>query len=169
MTLDEFRAYLAKPGVPLSEAEITAFEKDIGTSLPDDYRAFLQSVNGGWVGGALLITGTTADGEPIDSDLHHIGGLRSEPHMDLRAARATYQDWLARIPRELIWIMDDSCGNAICLGIAGDARGKVYFWDHELEPDLDETDGTIEGMGNISLIAHSFASFFSGLQLAARV
>lgn len=169
MTIEEFRAYLAKPGTLLSEAEITAFEKDIGTTLPDDYRSFLQTVNGGWVGGALLISGTTDDGDPIDSDLHHIGGLRSEPHMDLRAARATYQDWLARIPRDLIWIMDDSTGNAICLGIAGDARGKVYFWGHELEPDLDETDGTIEGMGNITLIAHSFASFFSGLQLAARV
>lgn len=169
MTLDEFRTYLAKPGAPLSEVDITAFEKDIGTSLPDDYREFLQAVNGGWLGGALLISGTTAEGEPFDSDLHHIGGLRSEPHMDLRNQRAAYQDWLARIPRELIWIMDDSTGNAICLGIAGDARGKIYFWDHELEPDLDETDGTIEGMGNISLLAQSFASFFSGLQLAARV
>jgi hypothetical protein len=169
MTLDEFRAYLAKPGTPLTEAELVAFEKEIGTSLPDDYRAFLQAVNGGWVGGALLISGTTSDGDPIDSDLHHIGGLRAEPHMDLRNQRATYQDWLARIPRDLIWIMDDSTGNAICLGIAGDARGQVYFWDHEREPDLDETDGTLEGMGNISLLAHSFASFFSGLQLAARV
>ncbi len=169
MTLDEFRAYLAKPGTPLPEAEIVAFEKEIGTSLPQEYRAFLQAVNGGWVGGALLITGTTSDGEPIDSDLHHIGGLRAEPDMDLRNQRATYQDWLARIPRDLIWIMDDSTGNAICLGIAGEARGKVYFWDHELEPDLDETDGTIEGMGNISLIAHTFATFLSGLQLATRV
>ena len=68
-----------------------------------------------------------------------------------------------------IWIMDDSTGNAICLGIAGDARGKVYFWDQEREPDLDETDGTIEGMGNISILAHTFATFFAGLQLAARV
>jgi hypothetical protein len=169
MTLDEFRAYLAKPGTPLTEAEIAAFEKEIGTNLPGDYRAFLRDVNGGWLGGALLISGTTADGEPFDSDLHHIGGLRAEPHMDLRNARSVYQDWLARIPRDLIWIMDDSGGNAICLGIAGEARGQVYFWDHEREPDLDETDGTIEGMGNISLIAHSFATFFSGLQLASRV
>lgn len=169
MTLDEFRAYLAKPGTPLSEGEIAAFEKEIGNGLPHDYRAFLQTVNGGWVGGALLISGSTANGEPIDTYLHHIGGLRAEPHMDLRNQRATYQDWLARIPRDLIWIMDDSGGNAICLGVAGDARGKVYFWDHELEPDLDETDGTIEGMGNITLIAHSFETFFAGLQLAARV
>ena len=169
MTLDEFRTYLARPGIPLSEAEVVGFEKDIGIDLPGDYRAFLKVVNGGWVGGALLISGTTADGEPIDSDLHHIGGLRAEPHMDLRTARSTYQDWLARIPRDLIWIMDDSTGNSICLGIAGDARGKIYFWDQEREPDLDETDGTIEGMGNISLLALTFATFFSGLQLAARV
>jgi hypothetical protein len=65
--------------------------------------------------------------------------------------------------------MDDSSGNAICLGLAGEARGQVYFWDQEREPDLDETDGTIEGAGNVSLIAHSFETFFSGLQLATRL
>ncbi len=168
MTLDEFLTYLAKPGGALDDAAIAAFEAEIGTGLPDDYRAFLQAVNGGWLGGAVLVHGATPDGEPIDTDLHHVGGLRSEPPMDLRNARATYQDWIARIPRDLIWIMDDSGGNAICLGIAGDARGKVYFWDHELEPDLDDWDGTLEGTGNISLLGHSFATFFATLQVATR-
>jgi hypothetical protein len=169
MTLDQFMTYLAKPGAPLSDAEIAAFEAEIGVRLPDDYRAFLQAVNGGALGGALLIHGATADGDPFDTDIQHVGGLRPEPQLDLRNARSVYQDWVARIPRELIWIMDDSSGNAICLGLAGEARGRVYFWDQEREPDLDETDGTIEGAGNVSLIAHSFETFFSGLQLATRL
>ena len=169
MTLPEFMTYVAKPGGALDDAAIAAFESEIGAALPADYRAFLKAVNGGWVGGALLISGQAADGESIDADVHHIGGLRAEPHMDLRTARATYQDWIARIPRDLIWIMDDSCGNAICLGVAGKARGKVYFWDHEQEPDLDDWDGTLEGAGNITLIAHTFDTFFKGLQVATRV
>jgi enoyl-CoA hydratase/carnithine racemase len=95
MTLDEFRAYLARPGTPLSEADIVAFEKEIGIGLPDDYRAFLQAVNGGWVGGALLISGATADGEPIDSDLHHIGGLRAGLPAE---TRRNYKYGIQRLP-----------------------------------------------------------------------
>lgn len=58
--------------------------------------------------------------------------------------------------------MDDPFGNAICLGISGNERGKVYFWDHEMEPD-DDWDGRLETAGNVQLIADSFTEFVAGL------
>jgi hypothetical protein len=57
--------------------------------------------------------------------------------------------------------MDDPGGNAICLGIRGPHRGKVYFWDHEEEPDPDEWDGQVETAGNLEVIAESFAEFLA--------
>jgi len=60
--------------------------------------------------------------------------------------------------------MDDPFGNAICLGVSGNHRGKVYFWDHESEPDPDEWDGRVETAGNVQLLADSFAAFVGGLR-----
>jgi len=60
--------------------------------------------------------------------------------------------------------MDDPFGNAICLGIAEKYRGRVYFWDHENEPDEELWDGEVDTAGNITLIANSFTDFVAGLQ-----
>jgi hypothetical protein len=48
--------------------------------------------------------------------------------------------------------------------IPGEHRGRVYFWDHENEPDLDEWDGAVETAGNVRLLANSFTDFVAGLR-----
>jgi hypothetical protein len=60
--------------------------------------------------------------------------------------------------------MGDPFGNAICLGVTGRWRGKVYFWDHDSEPDLDEWDGSVDTAENITLLAHSFTDFVARLR-----
>ena len=94
----------------------------------------------------------------------HIGGFREESYFSLESSRDTYQSDGLRIPKELVWITDDPFGNAICLSILAEHRGRVYFWDHENEPDADKWDGSIETAGNIDLLANSFKDFLSGLQ-----
>jgi len=59
--------------------------------------------------------------------------------------------------------MDDPGGNAICLGIRGEHSGRIYFWDHENEPD-DEWDGSVEQAENLELLAETFADFVAGLR-----
>jgi anti-sigma B factor antagonist len=61
--------------------------------------------------------------------------------------------------------MDDPGGNLICLGVSGPDRGRVYFWDHECEPDPDEWDGRVETAGNIHPITRSFAEFLRGIRM----
>ncbi|MBN1611689.1 MAG: SMI1/KNR4 family protein [Polyangiaceae bacterium] len=126
----------------------------------EDYRVFLLQCNGGYVGGRLWYRGPTPDGGAADAGVHHIGGFRTECHFSLLSHREVYE---GRIPDDLLWIMDDPFGNAICIGLRGDARGRIYFWDHECEPDDDDWDGGIETAGNVTLIANSFAEFVTGL------
>ena len=83
----------------------------------------------------------------------HIGGFRTESYFSLTRRLDRYK---GRIPRELLWIMDDPCGNAICVGIIGSYRGRVYFWDHEQEEDE-------PSLRNISEIAETFAGFVNAL------
>ncbi len=68
-----------------------------------------------------------------------------------------------RIPRDLLWIMDDPFGNAICLGLRGECRGKIYFWDHKHEPAVGKWDGEVDTAENVTLIAASFTDFVNGL------
>lgn len=63
-----------------------------------------------------------------------------------------------RIPPDTIPIADDPFGNVIVIGLQGDQRGKVYFWDHEEEPE-DQPDWS-----NVDLIADSFDHFMAGLR-----
>jgi hypothetical protein len=137
------------------------FENLFGGRLPEDYREFLAACNGGYVGGALWFMGPSPAGEAAEAGIHHIGGFRAEDYFSLHSARQAYD---GRIPRDLAWIMDDPFGNAICLGVAGEHRGRVFFWDHELEPDDERWDGSVESAGNLTVLANSFTEFVAGLK-----
>ena len=163
VTIEELLQAIDRKLPPADEAEIAAFEAEIGSTLPYDYRRFLAQCNGGHLGGALWFTGPTPEGRAADAGIHHVGGFRSEDHFSLRANREAYQESAVRIPLDLVWIMDDPFGNAICLGIAGASRGKIFFWDHEVPPTLDDWDGRVESAENVQLLANSFTEFVSGL------
>ena len=159
MTPDLFLEAIDKKLAPAPESELLAFEQTLGCRLPEDYRHFLVSCNGGYVGGDLWFTGPTPTGEKADAGVHHIGGFRQERHFSLVRARSRYE---GRIPSDLLWIMDDPFGNAICLAIRGKYFGQVFFWDHENEPE-EGWDGSVERAENLQLLANTFTEFVAGL------
>jgi hypothetical protein len=160
MTIDEFIVQVKQKSPPAPPDELAQFEADIGHTLPDDYRHFLIHCNGGYIGGRYWYRGKNPTGLEVEAGVHHIGGFRNESYFSLSENRRTYS---GRIPGALIWIHDDPFGNAICLGVADKHRGRVYFWDHENEPDED-WDGFVESAGNVTLIADSFTEYVAGLR-----
>lgn len=160
MTFDALIAAVKKKLPPAPEAEIAKLELSLGCRLVEDYRSFLAACNGGYLSGELRFVEQSPSSDAVETSIHHIGGFREESHFSLTWARAIYAD---RIPDDLLWIMDDPCGNAICLGLRGAHQGRVYFWDHENEPD-DDWDGTVENAGNIVLLANTFSDFVAGLR-----
>jgi len=164
LTIDEFITQIKDKSPPAPEAALREFESRIGCAFPDDYRYFLINCNGGYLGGRLWFIGSNSAGKNIEAGVHHIGGFRAEDYFSLDWARECY---LGRIPSSLVWIYDDPFGNAICLGVTGPQRGRVYFWDHENEPDSEFWDGSIETAGNIELICDSFVDYVAGLRMLA--
>ncbi len=69
------------------------------------------------------------------------------------------KNYSGRIPNSFFPIAYDSCGNLICIPVKGPDRGKVYFWDHEMEAADDEE----PSYDNLTLIADSFEDFFNSL------
>jgi hypothetical protein len=161
VTIDEFIAAIDNTEPPAPMDKLDRLEHEIGATLPLDYRDFLMRSNGGCVGGALWYSEITPGGNKADAGVHHVGGFREQSYFSLIANREGYS---GRIPMELLWIMDDPFGNAICLGIDGAYRGRVYFWDHEQEPNRARWDGRFETARNVSLIANSFTDFVAGLR-----
>lgn len=161
MTIDDFLTPIDDTLPPAPQDQLDAFEAHVGHRLPDDYRRFLIACNGGYVGvRSFWFEGLSPDGREVGTGVHHIGGLRQESYYSLFWNRECYE---GRIPDALIWIMDDPSGNAICLGVSGEHRGRIYFWDHEDEPD-DDWDGRVETAGNVELLANSFAEFVTGVR-----
>jgi hypothetical protein len=148
--------------LPPSQAQVEAFEAEIGTTLPDDYRRFLLRCNGGNIDW-YEFEGLTPEGQSWTAVISQVGGLREEPALSLRCARACYQGRELQIPRPLLWIMGDPGGNALCLGLTGKCRGRVYFWVHDEQPDPQEWDGEVETAGNVILLANSFTDFVAGI------
>jgi hypothetical protein len=136
--------------------------EEIGTTLPDDYRRFLLRCNGGKIDW-YQFEGPIPQGESWTAIVSHVGGLREEPDLSLRFARGCYQGRDLQIPRAMLWIMSDPGGNAICLGLTGKYRGRVYFWIHDEQPDPQEWDGEVETASNIILLANSLTDFVAGI------
>ncbi|MGL5784970.1 MAG: SMI1/KNR4 family protein, partial [Alphaproteobacteria bacterium] len=70
--------------------------------------------------------------------------------------------YLERIPLNTIPIANDQNGNLVLLSVKGSDRGKIYFWDHEMEADTDH--GETPDYSNLTLVADSFDEFIQNLK-----
>ena len=107
MTADEIQALIENTVPPPTEEQVQAFESEIGASLPQDYREFLAHCNGGWAEMKI---------EHESAYIMSINGIRKGHKYSLSYCRRFIGD---RIPKSLIWIMNDPGENLICLGVTG--------------------------------------------------
>jgi hypothetical protein len=165
-TVDEFVAALEQKLPPAPDDQLAAFEADLGGRLPEDYRRFLIACNGGWNGMGYHFRAPTPEGRFGSFWLQYLGGFREFERQSLTAARRRYQGEPLRIPRSLVWIATNGWDDAICLGIAGPPRGRVYyFWSNAPEPDPRTLEVQIESAGDLTLLANSFTEFVAALEL----
>jgi len=133
----------------LTSNDVAIFEFQSKCKLPEDYRAFLLSFNGG----VPSPENFDMKGEGACS-IHEFYGIDvAHSEKGLSGAIATFH---GRIKKGFIPIAADPYGNQICICISGRNRGKVYFWDHEYE-------GRIFYFRQITLIADSFNKFINNI------
>lgn len=126
-------------------------------ALPQDYREFLLTVNGGRPDRDRFRIGRThsAMGEffSLADDVRH-GRLRLVT--GLETARAVYHD---RVPYWGLPIGNDQGGNVLVLSLRPADAGSTYFWDHEKE----EQYAAAGGDGPLPKVASSFRELVGGL------
>ena len=144
---------------PLDELILSRHEDSWGFRLPDDYRRFLLQFNGGRPHPRYFEFKDHEGG----SSVHSFLGFNEDYNRNLVKKLQMFKD---RLPARFFPVAYDDGGNQICLSISGNDRGKVYFWDHELQ--ADQTVGeSPENADNIMLVADSFEEFLNGLHESA--
>jgi hypothetical protein len=127
MTLDEFELVHA----PRAPEQLAAFERSIGSALPDGFRRFLARCDGGRPGPNRL-----------DNDAGTAVGLGVTQFLGIgdgdNSIRTRLDEYAGRTGAGLLPIADAEGGNLVLLSIAGPDVGSVWFWDHEMEADEGE-------------------------------
>jgi hypothetical protein len=139
----------------LNEHIIHPIEKFLDVNFTKDYKDFLLNVNGGRPNKAAFKFINNNNG----SIVQQFYGINENGNYGNLLQQYKYNRF--RIPNNMIHIGSDCGGNQILLSIKNPDRGKVYFWDHELEADTDN--GEVPSYDNLTLIANSFDEFLSKL------
>lgn len=132
---------------------LSAVEEMWGFNLPKDYREFLLKTNGGQPEKPLFSFYDKSDGSCISKFL----GIKKSFNDNILLKQ---KDAGLRFPNNFIPIGSDVYGNLILLSVKNADRGKIYFWDHEMEAD----NGEIPDYSNLTLIANSFEEFIASLR-----
>lgn len=151
--------------VPFEADEIEAIERAIGAQLPVQYRSFIGRFGG--VSFGELVAYQPDQTFPRTISRRNQGLFSalfcSSRQRETLSLKRRISDNCHRIPSSLIPIGDDGGAGFISRGVAGDARGKVYYWSRQLEPSEDENPSGVPGWDNIFLIDGSFAGFLQRL------
>ena len=136
----------------VSAERVADLEGRLGVTLPDDYKQFMQTVNGGVPepdSFAVLDRGHVMIGV--------LYGILDPPASnDLLYENEELRSW-DELPDGFVAIGEDPGGNRLLMKIAGERAGGVYFWDRKGFYARD--DGI-----NLFLVAASFSVFLESLQ-----
>jgi hypothetical protein len=133
----------------LSLEQIEIFENENNIKLTERYVNFLLKWNGGKVIPNLFMI-SNEQGPSVLNVFYGIGDM-----YDNLTDFIEIMD--ERLPVGFIPIGDDPSGNVICLGTKEPYYDKIYFWDHEQEPE-DPDD-----MSNMYFLANSIDEFLDNL------
>jgi hypothetical protein len=131
---------------PASEEALVELEVRLGVELPDDYRRFLARTGGGELDGNFLPPEADASARYLYSPAPN----DDDDIYDLLSAARFY----AEIGRAYLPIGEDDGGNVVCLKVAGQDRGSVWFWTHDAFANTDP----------FKRLADSFDDFFDRLR-----
>lgn len=141
---------------PVGEEEIKRVEDLLSMDFPESYRRFLLEHNGGRPSRDRF----PIRGHPLSKEgmVNRLLCIKDGDDYSITWAMSMYE---GRVPRHFLVIGKDPGGNNICLSVAGEDCGKVYFWDHEEEV----AEGEEPGYENVYVIADSFDQFLASLRV----
>lgn len=122
---DKWKDYVSPTLNPLSEAELQELERQLGRSLPADYREFLCAYDGIWLDSGVKIPKPKPEG-PIYAAVEFFYGV--DPSNYWTDLFTRFQSKSAEWGTELLPIGEAEKGY-LCMVIAGQEEGTIYFYN----------------------------------------
>lgn len=130
---------------PTSETEIQAFESKMGVSLPEVYKIFLLTYNGGNGPTPGCFDYNRNDNQLVESDILGFAGLGLEGYTSLYSIQN-----LESKPDDMFVIAWTSRSEPICINMESDKLGTIYVWEKN-------------SSGNLAYVAEEFDHFLDML------
>ncbi len=150
---------LTDGGKKIGIKEMSAFEKDLGVKLPEDYKDFMIESNGGMPEDDLLFDFmdevTNQKNTSLIQEFFIVYTKDNDESDNLKNNCQELWDDQA-LSREMFPFGQDPAGNFLCISLKKDDYGKVYYCSHEFEDA--ETGYLVQ-----SEIAISFSAFLNCL------
>lgn len=136
----------------IKKEEIMEFECEIGFTLPDDYKEFLQNFNGGIP--EIKYSTFKLDDLEENIGLQVLYGLNLNENLDLREWFLEYEDDML----DGCIIIGHGIGFGFVVLINNTENSGVYFWDHSFELDNSSEEE------NVYKISDTFKEFIENLK-----
>lgn len=137
--------------------QVSEFELSIlGHLLPDEYKQFLFSYNGGSPKPSGFKFYLKDSYNPDEAVIAWFLALYNGEYENITKFFHTFR---SRIPLNMLAVARDPGGSLVLLGLEGEHRGKVYFWLQELEGG----DGESPTYDNVAFVADGFNEFLDNL------
>lgn len=136
---------------PLSPNDLAEVEAKIGLPLPEEYKSFLLTHNGG----RPVLDGVRHNGEHFDF-IGHFYAVRGEMYYDDLVRQIAEHEGM--IPKGYLPIGESPGGDVFCLSLKKPTEGAVFHWDHE-EANYDGEPWEF----NMTNLSPSLAVFLQGL------
>ena len=158
---------------PTTPEAIQAFEAQIGAQLPDDYKLFLLTQNGGTISSLLVYRRAKTSGcIPVAPEEHlaetEIEGIRilfglSGQAKNKNSLERQFRLYGNDVPKGFLIIGRDYFSEIILISLRRDTYGRIYYLERE---GLEIPDEVLAEWGecyNVYFIANSFTEFLDGL------
>lgn len=119
----KYDGWTKRPHGTVDEGRLKAFEEELGGALPDDFKHWLEAVNGGKPDDTCVVISD----EFGFSGMHHIYGFHKGPDY----AQLDRTNDTGNINEGLVAFADDPGGNKFTVSVRPEDFGAVIFWDHE--------------------------------------
>lgn len=156
------------PAKPVSEEQMVAEEDRLGFVVPTQLRSFLRQY--GSCSFLVAVKFPFVDGMP-DYAERTVSDFAAVKDPDGRGTSlASSIDFFEdRLPKDLMYFASGwSEDFVLCIGVSGDPEGKIYLWDLEEEPELDDHPGELEKekarWSALYEVSSSFGEFMAQLE-----
>lgn len=145
-------------GPSVTEADVAAFEEQLGYSLPEVYRRFLLEVNGG----SLALENTALSFTSINTLLSLNDPTEG---VDLLSYVRDHRRLSLLPSKDLLCVGFDDGGGRILLALAGELRGSVWF-ENTADPRPEDANPRVEWFKrrDMKKLADSFEQFLGLLR-----